>query len=226
MPNSAIENDRANTSSSQHQFESAINYLDVLGQNFGRIDTDGSNTLSRGELDVYIKADGPIEATSAAAVTLENFDQIKDMAKQSSSTRPFDSGFSTSESSFAWLRNFSEYRLPGDVSNSITRVDLNAMNLSASKTHRDELLASLRQSETNQAIFAGVTGGLITALGAYALYAAPGPLKLVGLGLGALGVGLLGHSVYEAKHRGSNLLQQEIEARSRLLGTFKGLSRN
>lgn len=136
---------------------SAIECAKVIQSNFSTIDGDGSNTISRDELDRY--SNDPRRSKierNAAADFLAHFDLVKEMA----TTRP-PSNFSDSGSS-----HYGSMFADGSAANSITKRDVNAMLLDYSDSGIDKKLGELRTNEVKDGAFKVGLGAVLTVGGA------------------------------------------------------------
>lgn len=191
-------------------------FSSVINSKFSRIDTDGSNTLSIGEIDQYAKSATEPKEKAALSELSNHFETYRDLATPGHGGH-LNSFFAAKEGTYFYGRTFG-----GDTeSNAISRKDLSTFSfLTSSEQNISNQLTGLRSSERTQGALAIGTGVVIGGLGTALLVVAPGPVKIAGGLMAALGVAVIGHGVSELRNSQVPTFQEMIDNRRNTLSGY------
>lgn len=198
-------------------------FVSTVKEHFSRIDIDGSNTLSRIEVEQYATKTG-VDAPekSVASLLLNGFDSFKEMA---GSRRP-DEYHSGTAGGFMYDRLFG---LENDgIGDTISQRDFQSLEVVISRQSIAVKLEELRKSEIKQgAVFLGA-GTLVGGLTGYGTFVAIGTAAAGFVGLatipmamallvGGLGVWVGRHGLSELRNSNVESIKMEADKRRKML---------
>lgn len=180
----------------------------VIQENFRVIDGDGSNSLSRDELDRYSNDPRRSEVQrNAAADFLDHFDLVREMAvARTSSDLPNDTAIAHHRQKFS----------DGTNANAITRRDVDVMLYDYSQEGVDRQIGDIRSAELKDGAMKTGVGVVITVAGAVLTVGAAieaGPVAILPAAVAGLGATLVYSGARDLWGRASEPMRAEYGQR-------------